>query len=300
MNTGQLDFSVIIPVFNNPQGLRECLGAISRMNYPSERIEVLVVDDGSPAPALDPRSDAPPVRMLRQDHAGPAAARNRGAAEARGRYLAFTDSDCCPAPDWLDVLSEELRVAPECAIGGRTANMLDNPFSAASQWQVEYLCRCGSNTPGGASFLTTSNLAVPRDLFLAVGGFDARFPAAAAEDRDFVRRWRDRGYSLRYVPRVLVHHRHHLTMWSYCRQHFTYGRGAHQLHSYSGSTSRLPNRVGFYWKLVTAPMSVRPVRDGLVLAALQVVSQAATAAGFLREAIGRRGKDGSRIAAVLP
>jgi hypothetical protein len=187
----------------------------------------------------------------------------------------------------LDVLAEELQAAPEGAVGGSTVNILANPFSAASQWQVDFLCRCGSDAPGGASFLTTSNLAAPRDRFLDMGGFDIRFQAAAAEDRDLVRCWRSAGIAVRYVPRALVHHCHHLTLWTYCRQHFAYGRGAYQLHGRGGLGSLLPNSVSFYWKLVTEPLVTRPVGHALLLAALQVVSQAATGAGFLTEAISR-------------
>src|SRR3990172_7747823 len=77
---------------------------------------------------------------VRQRNAGPASARNTGAAQARGEFLAFTDDDCRPAPDWLRGLALRLTQSPDCVIGGRTTNALpDNPYSSASQLLIDYL-----------------------------------------------------------------------------------------------------------------------------------------------------------------
>lgn len=80
-------FSVIVPGHGRPGPLAACLRALARQDYPADRYEVIVVDDGSEPPLGPGDADDPRVRWLRQPHAGPAAARNAGAATARGELL---------------------------------------------------------------------------------------------------------------------------------------------------------------------------------------------------------------------
>src|SRR5690349_8782081 len=96
--------SIIIPTYNRPAPLEQCLKALSQLDYPRDRFEVVVVDDGStisPAGIVEGFCSRLDIRMLRQANAGPAAARNLGAQEAKGQILAFTDDDCLPDPAWL-------------------------------------------------------------------------------------------------------------------------------------------------------------------------------------------------------
>lgn len=102
MQSCQPTFSIVVPTYRRPQALRRCLAALSRLDYPRERFEVLVVDDGSdesPEPIVTEARGTVNARLIQQDHAGPARARNRGAAEATGTFLAFTDDDCEPVSE---------------------------------------------------------------------------------------------------------------------------------------------------------------------------------------------------------
>jgi glycosyltransferase involved in cell wall biosynthesis len=149
---------------------------------------VIVVYDGDVAPSLEDVElpSGVPLKRIVQDHAGPAAARNRGAANARRQFVAFTDDDCEPDRDWLRVLSIQLMSKPNGAVGGRTINALpDNPYSTASQELVAYLYTHLNREVERARFVATNNLAVSLQRFRDVGGFDERFTFAAGEDRDF-------------------------------------------------------------------------------------------------------------------
>jgi glycosyltransferase involved in cell wall biosynthesis len=95
------EISVVIPAFERIGALEGCLHALAAQTLPPSKFEVIVCDDGSRLPVRDALAstlgalaDRLHVRVIRQDNGGPAAARNRGAGAAIGRYLAFTDDDC--------------------------------------------------------------------------------------------------------------------------------------------------------------------------------------------------------------
>jgi GT2 family glycosyltransferase len=227
-----LFFSIIVATYRRSEHLNACLGSLCHLDYPRHRFEVLVVDDGGRwgcESGLSPFKERMQLSLLTQEHAGPAKARNRGAARAQGQYLAFTDDDCAPARDWLQVLGAKVEAAPECVIGGRTVNALPrNPYSSASQLLIDFLYRCHNQRPGQARFLTSNNLVVPAERFRSIKGFDTSFHLAGGEDRELCDRWLHHGYGMIYAPEAIVYHAHSLTLNTFWRQHFNYGRGAFQ------------------------------------------------------------------------
>src|SRR5258708_3660856 len=94
--------SVIVPYFNDLDGLKSCFAALLAQAYPPQRFEILFVNNGgeSFAPA-EPLPSSPIVTFLDEPNPGSYAARNRAIAVATGEILAFTDADCLPAQDWL-------------------------------------------------------------------------------------------------------------------------------------------------------------------------------------------------------
>jgi len=285
-----LVFSVVIPSFNRRDALRACLQALSRQEYPRDAFEVVVVDDGGSDSLadLDKSLDGQLLwKLHRQPRLGPAAARNLGALHANGDYLAFTDDDCEPAPDWLVKLEQSLAKHPDCLIGGRVVNALPrNSCSAASQQLIDYLY--ASYTENGAPrFFASNNFALSRRGFKDVGGFDQSFPLPAAEDRDFCARWTQSGGAMVYAPAAIVHHAHALDVSSFVGQHFRYGRGAYQFRKRTGSRGgQLPRLepTKFYLNLLSYPIR-HAGPNGIGISLLFVLSQIANAAGFFREAL---------------
>ena len=280
-------FSVVIPTYRRPERLAGALRSLEALDYPRDRFEVIVVDDGGglSRPSLRAPLD---VVLLTQPHAGPATARNTGAATARGAYLAFTDDDCRPDPAWLQAMAARVAEAPDHAIGGRTINGLpDNPFSTASQLLVDFLYAWHFDH-GQTRFFASNNLVAPTELFLARGAFDAEFRLAAGEDREFCHRWGRSGGRFTFAPEALVRHEHHLNAWSFWRQHFTYGRGAfHFSRRLAERGEQVPTPLSFYVKLVASPLRSSR-RHRLFLASLLVLAQAATVAGYGRERLRRK------------
>ena len=227
--------TIVIPTRRRPLLLAECLESIAASEYPSDRLDVIVVDDGGGAVegAVESVAGRLETAVLRCPGLGPAAARNAGAARAGGEILAFTDDDCRVSPDWLSSLVAALDGEPRRAAGGYTLNALpENRWSTASQRVVDIVYAYYNSDSEKALFLATNNLAVPAKAFHEVGGFDASF--RTAEDRDFCRRWLARGLELVYAPGANVLHAHSLTLGAFLRQHFAYGRGAFRFHQRAG------------------------------------------------------------------
>ncbi len=219
-----------------------------------------------------------------------------GAEQAQGTCLAFTDDDCLPHSAWLRALGRFLTARPEAAVGGRTVNALtDNPYSTAAQMLLDFLYAYyfhgeRRNPP----FLASSNLAVYREPFLEVGGFDTTFPTAAGEDREFCGRWIEHGYELVYAEEAVVYHAHALSLGSFLRRNFEYGRGGFLFHRLrSGRVGRgvQPEPLSFYARLVSQPFSDSTrSAEAFRLAALLLLSQAANASGFVFEAARTKGQ----------
>src|SRR2546421_5277291 len=95
--------TIVVPTRRRPLLLAECLESIATSDYPVDRLEVIVVDDGggSVEGAVESVAGRLETAVLRCPGIGPAAARNAGAARARGEILAFTDDDCRVNPHWL-------------------------------------------------------------------------------------------------------------------------------------------------------------------------------------------------------
>ena len=282
-------FSVIIPTYNRPERLADCLKAIALLDYPRDLFEVIVVDDGSKT-SLDstiaPLKDKITIKLLRQENAGPAAARNKGAAIAQGEFLAFTDDDCRPSADWLTQFAAGFANEPSAMIGGKTINALDNnPFSTASQKLIDYLYEYYNPAKGKDAFFASNNIAMPAANFKALNGFDVSFPLAAAEDRDFCDRWNLK-YPMLYVPQAQVNHYHKLSLASFWRQHFGYGRGAfcfHQLRAQRVAKEIEVEPLSFYFDLLSYPFSQASGQPKLLISGLFFLSQVANVAGFFWE-----------------
>lgn len=301
-----LAFSVVITTYNRPAQLGSCLAALARSVYPRDAFEVVIVDDGG-RERLDgiiaASRDRLTINFAVQRNAGPASGRNHGARLARHPYLAFTDDDCEPEPDWLPALARRLERASDALVGGRTVNGLrHNSYSCTSQLVVDMVYAFYNADPADARFFAANNLAVRADLLRACGGFDERF--RVSEDRELCDRWRFRGRRLVYEPGAIVVHRHALTLGSFWRQHFQYGRGATQFHDLRAArrSGRLRDHLGFHanlprWRRHAIATGDHPGSPARIIPRL-ALWQVANASGYvferLRRVVRRRGDFAAR------
>lgn len=293
MNTDELIFSIIIPTYRRPERLKTCLESLAKLDYPRDRFEAVVVNDGgeiSLESTLTPFQNQFNLSLLNQSNSGPARARNRGGLAAKGKYLAFTDDDCTVSPDWLKNLEVCLAKSPDSLIGGRTINALtDNLYSTASQELIDYLYSYYNANPEEARFFTSNNFAVSADRFRNLGGFDTTFPLAAGEDREFCDRWLHSGYRMVYAPEAEVYHSHDMTLSKFWKQQFNYGRGAFRFQQITANRgSQKLQQSSFYLNLLTYPFShPKSPHSVFSIAGLFFLSQVAIATGLLQEKLGQ-------------
>lgn len=224
--------SVVIPVKDRAEELARCLASLARLDYPQEKLQVIVVDDGSSDDsALVARQSGASVLPSGGTGRGPAAARNVGAAAATGEILAFIDSDCSASAEWLAELIPAFADQRMVAVGGRvdgmcTASAVDRYEAVMSSLTLGSRERTGSG--GNDTFyLPSCNLLVRRAAFLAARGFDDSMHVG--EDVDLTWRLRDAGWTIAYLPVGGVLHEHRSTLRSFMSRRFDYGTSEGQL-----------------------------------------------------------------------
>ena len=231
---------VIVPVLNGERTIEECLVSLLRTDYPPERREILVVDNGSTDRTAE-IVEGFPVALLREENPGAAAARNRGIEASRGEVLAFTDADCVVTSGWLRELVGGFEDATTAGVAGDSI-----PAYLPVTPPERYAARVGSHTYRArlnnplSPFVDTASVAFRREVFQRIGFFDTRF--LAMEDIDFSWRFfQEADMKLRYNPRAIVFHRPRSTAWGFFSQHFGYGRGLATLQK------KYPERLPWSW-----------------------------------------------------
>ena len=218
--------SIVIPVKDREEELGRCLDTLDRLAYPGDRIQVIVVDDGSSDGSADvARRHGALVVPSGGCGRGPAAARNRGAAAASGELLAFIDSDCTASEGWLAELIPAFSDPATAAVGGlvdgmRDAGPLDRYEAVMSSLSLGSRERSG-NTGDDTFYLPSCNLLVRRKAFLGAGGFSDGMHVG--EDVDLTWRLRDRGWTIRYLPQGRVWHEHRARLVPFMSRRFDYG-----------------------------------------------------------------------------
>jgi glycosyltransferase involved in cell wall biosynthesis len=242
--------SVVVPHLNQEEYLRICLEALhAQTGIEGHELEIIVVDNGSrrlPEAVCAAWGD---VTLLSESTPGPGPARNRGAGAASGDILAFIDADCRAEPGWLAAIVSALAWPDRPIIGGDV--------------------RVGYATPGKPTFLepyeniySYRNHEHIRDGFSGTGNL-ATFPAVLedvgpfggidiSEDRDWGLRAGAKGYSITYVPEMIIYHP---ARKSFAELTLKWDR--HIAHDYE---MILPKRFGaLRWLLRASAIAVSPV-----------------------------------------
>ncbi len=216
-NAAHPTVSVIIPTYGQVPCTLRCLAAIAA-HPPAAPIEVIVVDDASPDPAVADLKQVEGIRLIRNPtNLGYLRTCNEAARLAIGTHLLFLNNDTEPRANWLD---EMLRLAnTRSDIGAVGAKLVYADGTLQEAGGIIWNDATGWNYGRGddpdkpeynyvreADYCSGAALLVPRAVFAALDGFDPRYAPAYFEDTDLAFRLRQAGYKVLYEPRAVVMH----------------------------------------------------------------------------------------------
>ncbi len=212
--------SIVIPAHNAGRTIAKAVVESLAQAGKGVAVEVVVVDDGSSDNSAEVARSVG-ARVISQPNAGPAAARNRGWQAATGQVICFTDSDCVPAPNWLANLLQgftEWRV-------GAVAGSYDvaNSDSWLARWVHREIMERHERMPAFVRAFGTYNVAIPRYVLEATGGFETSYRRASGEDNDLSYRILKGGWRIAFMPQARVAHHHPERLWKYLKDQARHG-----------------------------------------------------------------------------
>jgi GT2 family glycosyltransferase len=217
-----LRISVIVSTHNRAEQLQLCLNALMRQqDLAAQAYEVIVVDNASrdhtKQVVEDIRRQSDWVRYLYEEKLGLSAARNAGAAQARGEILCFVDDDAIPSPNYLAEVLSSFKDHQATCVGGKI--VAEWPDGTAPPWFTPRYAHVVAQTSFGDTarrlvrneFPFGANIAFRKEAFRALGGFDENLGKCGGnniwgEEIDLCHRLQEKGFAFFYNPRALVWH----------------------------------------------------------------------------------------------
>lgn len=226
MTVNKIIVSVIVPFYNSGKYIERCVEALLDQTNAKERHEIILVNNNSTDSSADIIRRYPQIKLISEKQRGSYAARNRGLKEAEGEIIAFTDSDCVPAANWLKEI-ESTMVNPDvgivigsCRFAGES--ILLSMLEDYENEKNKYVFTSGISK---LYYGYTRNMAVRKRLFDDLGPFLER---ARGSDTIFIQRCIDR-YScniVRYSSQMQVRHLEIDGPNKYLRKLFVYGKSS--------------------------------------------------------------------------
>jgi len=233
----QPTFSIVVPTFRRQDVLGRTLDALLATDYPSDRFEVIIVDDADENQTRDIAACAAggevELQVLSGAGRGAAAARNQGSCAAGGEFLVFVDDDILVPPRHLAAQLETRSVHGDCISGADwweftpevLAELKGSPLGRYRLAVEQSYRRRSEERWLTVTGLATAHLTVHRELFDELGRFDERFPRAGVEDWEFCLRARERGHTLILDNAIaLLHNDRRLTLRQLCLREEWRGR----------------------------------------------------------------------------
>jgi len=196
--------SVVIPVRNNPNGIEDTLTALQSQTYSKDLFEIIVVDNGSTDNTKEIIKRFPVKLLEEKEYINPYIARNKGIENAKGEIIAFTDSDCIPANDWIEEGVKALSKKEADLIGGKIVftyskrRTLAECIDSIVFLQQESLVRYRNSA-------CTANLFVRRKVFDKIGAFSST--GISGNDVRLTNLAVQKGYKLDYADSAEVFHK---------------------------------------------------------------------------------------------
>jgi len=219
-------YSVIIPVFNRPEEMKEMLDSL--VNQTVKDFEVIIVEDGSTVKSehlISKYESELQIRYFFKENTGPGDSRNYGMERAFGNYFLFFDSDCVLPKDYFEYMGEGVAKQEPDAFGGPDA--AHESFSlvqkAINYSMTSFLTTGGIR--GGTHQLDkyqprSFNMGISKKVFDRVGGFSDIHPG---EDPDLSFRIIKEGFKISLIPKAFVYHKRRINFMNFIVQVYKFG-----------------------------------------------------------------------------
>ncbi len=271
--------SVIIPIYNGTADLPDLLQTLYAQSYPRDRAEYLLIDNGSTdntwillqAAQIQADRDGFPLKIFQEAQIqGSYAARNLGIRNAQAPILAFTDADCRPQPDWLEILMASFELPAADTFGWVAGEVKALP---SQNWLERYADRADTLSQKHTlanpfcPYGQTANIAIRKACFYDVGLFRPYLTTGGDADQC----WRilreptresNRGsnWQWHFADQAIVRHRHRATLLELLSQWRRYGRSNQFLHELHGiERMKLPSLSYYGYRLSRWALKELPI-----------------------------------------
>lgn len=221
-------FSIIIPLYNRPQEIKELLQSLTKQTYTA--FEVLVIEDGSQHDARDIVNhfiNKLDIQYHYKENEGQGFARNFGFEKAKGDYFICFDSDCLIPQDYLEIVKNFLFDHQLEAFGGPdAAHASFTPIQKAISYAMTSTFTTGgirgkNKNAGGQYHPRSFNMGISRQLWESIGGFKK---TNMGEDIEFSIRIHQAGFKMGLIPEAKVYHKRRTSFAQFWKQVHSFGR----------------------------------------------------------------------------
>lgn len=219
-------YSVIVPVYNRPDEVRELLQSLTRQTI--KDFEVIIIEDGSSVcsdDVVDEFRDQLTIEYVIKPNSGPGPSRNIGYARSNGYYFVVFDSDCIIPPGYFEAVEKAVTLEKLDAWGGPDQAHEDfTPLQQAMGYTMSSVLTTGGIRGGKKKgFQPRSfNMGISKEVFEKTGGF--KFDRLA-EDIEFSIRMKKLGFTVGLIPEAFVYHKRRTTLSQFYHQVYNFGRG---------------------------------------------------------------------------
>ena len=195
------ELSIIIPTHNSASTIERCIRSLTSQSYARDRYEIIVVDDGSKDGTIDLSKKAGADKVIETEPCFQGKARNTGAENAEGKFLAFIDSDCEAKKGWIESIITELE--QKHAVTGPIHNANSDSAVAWAEYFLEFGGFHQFRKFSAVRFLPGCNQGITKEAFQKTAGFSE---SRISEDVVFGQSLKDAGIEPFFSPQVQISH----------------------------------------------------------------------------------------------
>ena len=236
-------FSIIIPLYNRPQEIKELLETLVKQTYMA--FEVLVIEDGSSLVAEEivaSFNEQLDIKYFVKPNEGQGFARNYGFERAKGDYFIIFDSDCLIPADYLENVKNHLYNQPLDAFGGPDdAHPSFTPLQKAISYSMTSVFTTGgirgkAKNAGGQFHPRSFNMGLSRKVWEKIGGF---IITRLGEDIEYSIRIHQAGFKIGLIPNAKVYHKRRTSFKAFWKQLHFFGRARINITKFFPKTLKL-------------------------------------------------------------